>query len=152
MYDVLKKFCKLCEIEQDNDIKRYLRILEELRINLNKSAWDGSWYKRAFFKDGTPLGSNENEECKIDSISQSWSAISGAGDIEKVQMAMESIENYLVDRENMIIKLLTPAFNKTNLEPGYIKAYIPGVRENGGQYTHECCCYSRSKAKLELRI
>lgn len=143
LYDVLKKFCKLCEIKEDKDIEKYLKILEELRINLNQNAWDGRWYKRAFFKDGTPLGSKENEECKIDSISQSWSAISGAGDTEKVQIAMESLENYLVDRENMIIKLLTPAFNKTELEPGYIKSYIPGVRENGGQYTHECCAYGQ---------
>lgn len=86
------------------------------------------------------FGSSQNDECKIDNISQSWSVISGAGEEEKVKMAMDSVENYLVDRENMLIKLLTPAFSETLLEPGYIKAYIPGIRENGGQYTHVCCC------------
>ena len=117
-------------------------------MNLNQKAWDGRWYKRAYFVNGTPLGSHENEECKIDSISQSWSAISGAGDTEKVQTAMESLENYLVDRENMIIKLLTPPFYKTNLEPGYIKSYIPGVRENGGQYTHGAIWSVIANAKI----
>lgn len=82
------------------------------------------------------FGSSENDECKIDGISQSWAVISGAGEYEKCKMALNSLENYLVDKENMIIKLLTPPFSKTKLEPGYIKSYIPGVRENGGQYTH----------------
>lgn len=140
MYEVLKKFCKLCEIKEDKDLEKYLKIMENLRTNLNQNAWDGSWFKRAFFEDKTPLGSKENDECKIDGISQSWAAISGAGEIEKIEKAMDSLENYLVDRENMIIKLLTPAFSKTSLEPGYIKSYIPGVRENGGQYTQVCCC------------
>ena len=82
----------------------------------------------------------ENEECRIDSIAQSWSVISGAGEKEKQLQAMESLENHLVDKENGIIKLLDPPFVKGKLEPGYIKAYLPGVRENGGQYTHEYCC------------
>ena len=90
---------------------------------------------------GEPLGSIENEECRIDSIAQSWSVISGAGDNDKKFISMESLENHLVDKENGIIKLLDPPFYKTKLEPGYIKSYLPGVRENGGQYTHECCCY-----------
>lgn len=140
MYEVLKRFCKICEIKEDKDMEKYLKIMEALRKSLNENAWDGSWFRRAYFEDNTPLGSIENDECKIDGISQSWAAISGAGDIEKTEAAMDSLENYLVDRENMIIKLLTPAFSKTSLEPGYIKSYIPGVRENGGQYTHECCC------------
>lgn len=136
LYEVLKNFCKICEIENDNDIEKYIKIMETLKENLNKNAWDGNWYKRAYFEDGKAIGSIESEECKIDGISQSWAAISGAGEYEKTKTALESMENYLVDRENMIIKLLTPPFNKTNLEPGYIKSYIPGVRENGGQYTH----------------
>lgn len=85
---------------------------------------------------GVPLGSIENEECRIDSISQSWGVISGAADNDKKYISMESLENHLIDTENGIIKLLDPPFNKTKLEPGYIKAYLPGVRENGGQYTH----------------
>ena len=107
----------------------------ELQKNLDK-AWDGRWFKRAYFKNGEALGSNQNDECKIDNISQSWSVISGVAKKEKQVVAMESVENYLVDHENMLIKLLTPAFCNTKMEPGYIKSYLPGVRENGGQYTH----------------
>ena len=86
------------------------------------------------------FGSLQNEECKIDSIAQSWAVISKAGDNDKKYISMESLENHLVDKENGIIKLLDPPFDKSNLNPGYIKKYIPGTRENGGQYTHECCC------------
>ena len=86
-------------------------------------------------------GSLQNEECKIDSITQSWAVISGVGDNDKKYISMESLENHLIDKENGIIKLLDPPFNQSSLEPGYIKAYLPGTRENGGQYTHECCCY-----------
>ena len=115
--------------------ERYEKKYFELQKNLDK-AWDGRWFKRAYFKNGEALGSNQNDECKIDNISQSWSVISGVAKKEKQILAMESVENYLVDHENMLIKLLTPAFCHTKMEPGYIKSYIPGVRENGGQYTH----------------
>lgn len=87
------------------------------------------------------FGSMENDECRIDSIAQSWSIISNAGDNDKKYISLESLENHLIDRENGIIKLLDPPFEKGKLNPGYIKSYVPGVRENGGQYTHECCCY-----------
>lgn len=86
--------------------------------------------------DGNQLGTLQNEECRIDGISQSWATISNAGDNDKKYISMESLENHLVDRENGIIKLLDPPFEKSKLEPGYIKAYLPGTRENGGQYTH----------------
>ena len=88
-------------------------------------------------------GSIENEECKIDSIAQSWATISNAGDNDKKFISMSSLENHLVDKENGIIKLLDPPFEKSTLEPGYIKSYLPGTRENGGQYTHECCDYGQ---------
>lgn len=137
MYDVISKFIEICKYKNDSEnVLKYEKVLSSLRISLNTSGWDGKWYKRAFFKDGTAIGSNESDECKIDGISQSWAVISNAGEKEKCILAMKSFENYLVDRENMTIKLLTPAFYKTSLEPGYIKSYIPGVRENGGQYTH----------------
>ena len=137
MYDVIKKFIPICEYKKDFErIEKYEAIINKLKEDINNNAWDGNWYKRAFFKDGTPLGSNENDECKIDGISQSWAVISGAGEKEKCIQAMNSLENYLVDKENMIIKLLTPPFSKGEKDPGYIKSYIPGVRENGGQYTH----------------
>ncbi|MBQ9266878.1 MAG: hypothetical protein IJ217_01110 [Clostridia bacterium] len=137
LYDILKKFSRLCEVRGDKEFSRkYEEVMGNLREALNQNAWDGRWYRRAYFPDGTALGSSQNEECKIDGISQSWAVISGAGDAEKVSIAMDSLENYLVDKENMVIKLLTPPFYQSALEPGYIKAYIPGVRENGGQYTH----------------
>ncbi len=109
---------------------------EELRANIEAHAWDGGWYRRAYFDDGTPLGSSTNEECRIDSISQSWAVLSGAGDPVRAAQAMEAVDEHLVDRDAALIKLLDPPFDTSDLEPGYIKGYVPGVRENGGQYTH----------------
>ncbi|MDP3586198.1 MAG: glucoamylase family protein [Thiobacillus sp.] len=107
-----------------------------LRSNIEAQAWDGNWYRRAWFDDGTPLGSASNDECQIDSISQSWSVISKGGDPRRAQQAMAAVDQRLVRRDKQIIQLLDPPFDKSALEPGYIKGYIPGVRENGGQYTH----------------
>ncbi|MDO9468831.1 MAG: glucoamylase family protein, partial [Thiobacillus sp.] len=107
-----------------------------LRSNIEAQAWDGNWYRRAWFDDGTPLGSASNDECQIDSISQSWSVISKGGDPERARQAMAAVDRRLVRRDKQIIQLLDPPFDKSALEPGYIKGYIPGVRENGGQYTH----------------
>lgn len=137
LFDILNKFGGLAL--QQGDTEFYQQCVDEankLKNNLDKNAWDGNWYRRAYFDDGTPLGSAENEECKIDAISQSWSVLTGAGDPAKTTLAMASLNTHLIDRQNGIIKLLTPAFDKSNLEPGYIKGYVPGVRENGGQYTH----------------
>jgi cyclic beta-1,2-glucan synthetase len=100
------------------------------------SGWDGEWYRRAFFDDGTPLGSTENTECRIDSIAQSWSVISGAGRPDRQRQAMESLSRELVDHQARLIRLLTPPFDQMPQDPGYIKGYLPGVRENGAQYTH----------------
>lgn len=136
----------------ESKIQKYQKIAENLKKSLNNNAWDGRWFRRAYTDNGDILGTIQNEECKIDGISQSWAVISNAADNDKKYISMESLENHLVDKENGIIKLLDPPFEKSKLEPGYIKAYLPGTRENGGQYTHECCCYSRSKAKLELRL
>ena len=142
LYEILKGFISITEYRNDLEkTEQYKKIAKQLQINLNTNAWDGRWFKRAFADNGDVYGSMENEECRIDSIAQSWSVISGAGDEEKQKQAMESLENHLVDAESGIIKLLDPPFEKGKLEPGYIKAYVPGVRENGGQYTHECCCY-----------
>lgn len=107
-----------------------------LRSNIEAQAWDGNWYRRAWFDDGTPLGSASNDECQIDSISQSWAVISKGGDPQRAQQAMAAVDQRLVRRDKQIIQLLDPPFDKSALEPGYIKGYIPGVRENGGQYTH----------------
>ena len=137
-----KNDLEVLEIQKDGKeisqkrAEKYRNIMEKLRKNLNTNAWDGRWYKRAFMDDGHVLGSIQNEECKIDSIAQSWATISGAGDNDKKYISLNSLENHLVDKEAGIIKLLDPPFEKSDLEPGYIKAYIPGTRENGGQYTH----------------
>ncbi|HEX7719827.1 MAG TPA: glycosyl hydrolase family 65 protein, partial [Woeseiaceae bacterium] len=108
----------------------------QLRNNIEAEAWDGAWYRRAWFDDGTPLGSAVNDECQIDSISQSWAVISGGGDPGRAGKAMTAVDERLVRRDMQIIQLLDPPFDKSDLEPGYIKGYVPGVRENGGQYTH----------------
>ena len=131
LYDILNRWN--LNIEKN---EKYEEILENLKRNINKNAWDGKWFKRAFMDDGTPLGSMENEECRIDGISQSWGVISGAADNDKKFISMDSLETHLIDRENRLIKLLDPPFENGKVNPGYIKSYLPGVRENGGQYTH----------------
>jgi cyclic beta-1,2-glucan synthetase len=115
---------------------RYRKHLENLRKSLEEKAWDGDWYRRAYFDDGTPLGSARNEECRIDSIAQSWAVISGASDPYRMGRAMAAVEEYLIRRGDGLVILFTPPFDKGTLDPGYIKGYVPGVRENGGQYTH----------------
>ncbi len=107
-----------------------------LRESLEAEAWDGDWYRRAFFDDGTPLGSAVNPECRIDSIAQSWSVIHGGARSGRGQRAMDSVEEYLVHRGDGLVLLFTPPFDNWDVDPGYIKGYLPGVRENGGQYTH----------------
>lgn len=137
LYMVLDNFIKICNIKGDENLsEKYEKVKINLKKSLNTNGWDGRWFKRAYMDDGNILGSMENDECRIDSIAQSWGIISGAADNDKKFISMESLENHLIDRENGIIKLLDPPFEKGKLEPGYIKAYLPGVRENGGQYTH----------------
>ena len=107
-----------------------------LAAALGQDAWDGEWYRRAFFDDGTPLGSAADAECRIDSIAQSWSVISGAADPVRARQAMEAVDKHLMRREDGLVLLLTPPFDHAPRDPGYIKGYPPGIRENGGQYTH----------------
>jgi hypothetical protein len=107
-----------------------------LQQALERDGWDGDWYRRAYFDDGTPLGSAQNDECRIDSIAQSWAVISGAADPAHAARAMAEVDKCLVRRDDGLVLLFTPPFDKTTLEPGYIKGYPPGIRENGGQYTH----------------
>ncbi|MEO6637375.1 MAG: cyclic beta 1-2 glucan synthetase, partial [Ginsengibacter sp.] len=150
LYDILTRFADVAVLHNDatfaSECKNQAKQLKE---NINKSAWDGEWYKRAWFDDGTPLGSKINEECKIDSISQSWSVLSGAGHANRINIAMESAYKNLVQNDVGIIKLLEPAFDKSDLNPGYIKGYVPGVRENGGQYTHAAVWMIMAFAKLD---
>lgn len=137
LYDVLNKFVQICDERKDfENCEKFRNIKDTLRKNLNANAWDGRWYKRAIMDDGTVIGSMESRECKIDGISQSWSVISGAGDNDKKYISMQEVQNNLVDKENKLIKLFTPSFKDWEINPGYIKAYPDGIRENGGQYTH----------------
>ena len=136
-YSLLGDFIPLCYRQDDKEYAYELeKKREELQKKLEENAWDGEWYLRAFYDDGTKLGSKENDECKIDSISQSWSIISKAAPEEHASAALQSAWRYLVKEEDGISLLLSPPFDKTNKDPGYIKNYYPGVRENGGQYTH----------------
>jgi cellobiose phosphorylase len=137
LYEVMNQFALLARSRNDTGTADRLELeTGRLRGNIEQSAWDGQWYRRAYFDDGTPLGSSENTECQIDSISQSWSVLSGAGTQERSAIAMESLYKRLVRSEEHLILLLDPPFDKSDLNPGYIKGYVPGVRENGGQYTH----------------
>jgi cyclic beta-1,2-glucan synthetase len=129
---------------------RWLAHAAKLKTALNGSGWDGDWYRRGSFDDGSALGSKTSDECRIDSIAQSWSVLSGHGDIEKSRKAMLSARENLVDGNLDIIRLFTPPFDKTDKEPGYIKAYPPGVRENGGQYTHAAAWFVLALAELGL--
>lgn len=148
-YTVLGDFILLCDREGDES---YADELEQKRKELLQSieaqAWDGEWYLRAFYDDGTKLGSRENDECRIDSISQSWSVISGGADKERARTAIQSARRYLVREEDALSLLLAPPFDKTGKNPGYIKNYIPGIRENGGQYTHAAVWLAIAAAKL----
>jgi cellobiose phosphorylase len=119
-----------------------------LRESIEQHGWDGEWYRRAYFDDGSPLGSATNPECKIDSIPQSWSVLAGGGDRERSRLAMEAVDRLLVRRQDALIQLLDPPFDRSTLNPGYIKGYVPGVRENGGQYTHAAIWTTMAFARL----
>jgi cyclic beta-1,2-glucan glucanotransferase len=137
LYDVLTQFAQLAGARQETPLAdRCVDQARQLQENIEQHAWDGQWYLRAWFDQGEPLGSLTNPECQIDSLPQSWSVISGAGDPERSRQAMNAVERRLIHRQTRLIQLFDPPFDKSPLNPGYIKGYIPGVRENGGQYTH----------------
>ncbi len=137
LYDVLMQFTEVARRRADPSFAdRCRKEAAWLRQQIEQHGWDGEWYRRAYFDDGSPLGSASNPECRIDSIAQSWSVLSGAGDGNRARLAMEAVDRHLVRREQALIQLLDPPFDQSDLNPGYIKGYVPGVRENGGQYTH----------------
>jgi cyclic beta-1,2-glucan synthetase len=137
LYDILIKFIEIAKLQNDEVFAdRCKNEADKLRENIEKNAWDGEWYRRAYFDDGTPLGSSTNSECSIDSLAQSWAVLSKAGDSQRSLTAMQSADTHLVRDDLKIIELLNPPFDKSNLNAGYIKGYVPGTRENGGQYTH----------------
>ncbi len=133
----LRRFAALADVRGDTEWANACRDqAERLHGAIEEHAWDGGWYRRAYFDDGTPLGSSQNDECQIDSIAQSWAVISGVADAERARQAMAAVDEKLVRRDPGMILLFTPPFDKGHLQPGYIKGYVPGIRENGGQYTH----------------
>jgi cellobiose phosphorylase len=137
LYDVLKHFSILAGHRGDTIFAEQCKTqAKTLQENIEKNAWDGQWYRRAYFDSGEPLGSASNPECQIDSLPQSWAILSGAGSRDRVRTALDAVMHRLVRREGGVIQLFDPPFDKSPLEPGYIKGYVPGVRENGGQYTH----------------
>ena len=153
LYSVLQDFATLAADRGETGFAdRCVSQARQLKANIKQHAWDGDWYRRAWFDDGTPLGSATNAECTIDSIAQSWSVLSGAGDRERSILAMNSLDERLVRRGAEygagLIQLLDPPFDKAPMNPGYIKGYVPGVRENGGQYTHAAVWAAMAFAQL----
>jgi cellobiose phosphorylase len=137
LYDVLTQFAELARRRNDTAFAGHcLAQARQLQQNIEQQAWDGQWYRRAYFDNGEPLGSSANPECQIDSLPQSWSVISRAGNPERARQAMQAVDERLIRRDAGLIRLFDPPFDHSSLNPGYIKGYFPGVRENGGQYTH----------------
>jgi cellobiose phosphorylase len=137
LYSVLKCFAPLATRHGDSDFAQRCEA-ESLKLQqqIEAEGWDGQWYRRAYFDDGSPMGSATNSECRIDSIAQSWSLLSGAASPERAKQALDSLYQHLVRPADGLVKLLDPPFNLSTPNPGYIEGYVPGIRENGGQYTH----------------
>jgi cellobiose phosphorylase len=149
LYDGLTQFAELARGHNDLVFaERCLAQASQLRQNLEQHAWDGQWYLRAWFDNGEPLGSQTNPECQIDSLPQTWSVISGAGDPQRSRQAMQAVAERLIHPEAGLIQVLAPPFDHSLLNPGYIKGYVPGVRENGGQYTHAAIWTAMAFAQL----
>ncbi|MFZ6638895.1 GH36-type glycosyl hydrolase domain-containing protein [Undibacterium sp. TC4M20W] len=149
LHQVLTKFSAIALARNDNEFSsRCLEQARQLAKNIDDNAWDGAWYRRAYFDDGGALGSAQNAECQIDSISQSWAILSGATNPQRAHQAMQSLDKRLMRRDKQIIQLLDPAFDCSGQNPGYIRGYVPGVRENGGQYTHAAIWTGMAFAKM----
>jgi cellobiose phosphorylase len=149
LYRILQQFKPLAQSRGDAGfVKECDEVAAGLVESIARNGWDGEWFVRAYFDDGTPLGSAKNDECRMGSIAQSWSVLSGAAEPERARQAMDSLDRLLVDRDNALIKLLSPPFDVSVPDPGYIRAYVPGVRENGGQYTHAAVWAAMAFAEL----
>jgi cyclic beta-1,2-glucan synthetase len=146
---ILENFLPICHQRGDADrVGKYAAYREKLREALNNAGWDGQWYRRAYYDNGQPMGSKTSDECQVDAIAQAWAVLSGVASSDRIELAMDAVESRLIDDEAGIIRLLTPAFNSTPNDPGYIKGYLPGIRENGGQYTHGVLWVVRAMAEL----
>jgi cellobiose phosphorylase len=137
LYDVLVRFGEIAKRRQDAAFAEQCATeATKLRQNIERNGWDGEWYRRAYFDNGEPIGSVSSPECQIDSLPQSWAVLSGAGDSTRARQGLDALNARLVKRDIGVIQLFDPPFDTSHLNPGYIKGYVPGVRENGGQYTH----------------
>ncbi|MFN0151157.1 MAG: GH36-type glycosyl hydrolase domain-containing protein [bacterium] len=149
LHSVLADFLPLCQRRGDDArARRYAQHRDGLAHAINNTSWDGEWYRRAYYDDGTPLGSHESDECQIDALAQAWSVLSRVAPADRAATAMDSVERHLISDREKLIRLLTPPFENTPHDPGYIKGYVPGVRENGGQYTHAALWVVRAMAEL----
>jgi cyclic beta-1,2-glucan synthetase len=149
LYSTLMTFARLADRRGDSvRAHDWLEHRLALKDALEQQAWDGDWYRRAYFDDGTPLGSVSNSECRIDSIAQSWAVISGAAEPARAERAMAAVDKYLIRRDDLLSPLFTPPFDHAGPDPGYIKGYPAGIRENGGQYTHAAIWSVFAFAKL----
>jgi cyclic beta-1,2-glucan synthetase len=148
LHAVLGTYAPLCEERGDPARAARFRVERDRLGAMLEQAWDGEWYRRAYFDDGTPLGSSQNGEGRIDSVAQSWAVLSGAAPRKRAERAMDAVRAHLVRRGSRTVLLLSPPFDRTALDPGYIKGYIPGVRENGGQYTHAALWVVLALARL----
>ncbi len=147
---VLNEMAELADRRRRPEVAQRYRSQAEWLAGMAELAWDGDWYRRAYFDDGTPLGSAQNDECRLDSLTQSWAVLSGAANLRRAQRAMEAVRAHLVRRDAQLVLLLTPPFDRTPLDPGYIQGYVPGLRENGGQYTHAALWAVIALARLGL--
>ena len=149
LVDVWQRFSGLCDRRGEQQLAgNYRERARSMSARIEETSWDGEWYRRGYFDDGTPLGSRQNEEARIDSLPQSWSVISGAGDASRVIQAMGSVEEYLIRMKEKLVLLFTPPFDHSKPHPGYIMGYPPGVRENGGQYTHAALWVAMALARM----
>jgi cyclic beta-1,2-glucan synthetase len=146
---ILERFLPICQQRGDKArAEKFTAYRQQLREALNSTGWDGQWYRRAYYDNGQPIGSSTSDECRIDAIAQAWAVLSGVAPPERARMAMDAVEQRLVDEQAGMIRLLTPPFNRTPNDPGYIKGYLPGIRENGGQYTHGVLWVVRAMAEM----
>ena len=149
LYHILGEFVGVCGQHGDhNRARRYAAFRRHLAEALNRDGWDGAWYRRAWYDDGAVLGSATSDECRIDALAQAWAVISQAVPPDRAKAALDAVERHLVSEEDGLIRLLTPPFEHTPHDPGYIKGYVAGVRENGGQYTHAALWVVRALAEL----
>lgn len=149
LYSILEAFKPLCDRRGDAArVQQFEAVQGRLSEALETAGWDGEWYRRAYYDDGTPLGSALSPECRIDCLAQAWAVISRAVPEERARQAMHAVEQHLVDHAAGMIRLLAPAFDTCEQDPGYIKGYLPGVRENGGQYTHAALWAVKAMAEL----